>query len=187
MAAPSLPHLTRDRFQTGAREPGAQPGRHRLGDCLSRALLRVPDGAWRAVLLPFEVFTAGRYRLAAAGTLVVEDGRVLLLERCPSSLLCVPGGLRRPWESLTRTATRETAEETGYTVRLGNCLGIYPGHDPRWRAELTLFQAAIQGGTEHASPEGRPVWRPVRECLAGLAFEQERIFADLIARGVLCT
>jgi 8-oxo-dGTP diphosphatase len=68
------------------------------------------------------------YPRAAAGTLVVRPGHVLLLERAHApreGYLDVPGGFVEAGESLERAARRELHEETGLTLGRVEWLGFY--------------------------------------------------------------
>jgi ADP-ribose pyrophosphatase YjhB (NUDIX family) len=78
-------------------------------------------------------------------------GEVLWVRRADSHVWNLPGGgpegIEPPWE----TAVRETREETGLTVRLTGCPGIYV-RPPRNQIRFT-FTAEITGGTLTLNPE----------------------------------
>ena len=68
------------------------------------------------------------YPRAAAGTLVVRRGHVLMLERAHeprAGFLDVPGGFLETGESLEQAARRELREETGLSLGRVEWLGFY--------------------------------------------------------------
>ena len=60
-------------------------------------------------------------------TVVVRDGRYLLVEECPhgEAVLNQPAGHVEANESLVEAAVRETLEETGYRVEPTALVGVY--------------------------------------------------------------
>jgi ADP-ribose pyrophosphatase YjhB (NUDIX family) len=62
---------------------------------------------------------------ATAGVAVIEDGRILLVERADDGTWCLPGGRLEIGESAEEGAVREFAEETGHDVEVTRLLGIY--------------------------------------------------------------
>ncbi|MCP4423914.1 MAG: NUDIX domain-containing protein [Chloroflexi bacterium] len=60
----------------------------------------------------------------AAGTVIVESGKVLLVKREDFEVWCLPGGRVDEGESMAETAVRETREETGLEVELICLIGI---------------------------------------------------------------
>ena len=65
----------------------------------------------------------------SAGAFVQRDGKILLIQRSDNGNWSMPGGAQDPGESLTRTAIRETLEESGVHVRVTGLVGIFT--DPR--------------------------------------------------------
>ena len=65
----------------------------------------------------------------SASAFVLRNGAVLLTCRTDNGNWTMPGGAHDPGESLSRTAVRETIEETGIIVRPTGVAGIYT--DPR--------------------------------------------------------
>lgn len=65
----------------------------------------------------------------SAGAFVQRDGKILLIQRSDNGNWSMPGGAQDPGESLTRTAVRETLEESGVHVRVTGLVGIFT--DPR--------------------------------------------------------
>ena len=65
----------------------------------------------------------------SASAFVVHEGRLLLTRRSDNGNWSIPGGAQDPGESLSRTAQRETLEETGILVRPEGLVGVFT--DPR--------------------------------------------------------
>ena len=102
----------------------------------------------------------------------------------------IPGGFKRPSETLDEAAARELAEETGVdAARLLTQFGAYgdPGRDPRMNVVTVAYLAvvrdvgAIVAGTDAAAA----ALLPVSDVLSGkidLAFDHRRIVRDAIER-----
>jgi 8-oxo-dGTP diphosphatase len=127
--------------------------------------------------------------------LTMADGRlhVLLVRRgVPpfEGVWALPGGFKRPDESLDQAAGRELREETGVDgVRVLRQFGAYgdPDRDPRMNVVTVAYLAVmhevqgIVGGTDAAAA----ALVPVSEALIGeaeLAFDHERILCDAVDR-----
>ena len=127
--------------------------------------------------------------------LTMEDGRlhVLLVRRgiAPyEGMWAIPGGFKRPDETLDEAAARELAEETGLDgATLLNQFGAYgdPGRDPRMNVVTVAYLAVLRevrdlaAGTDAA----HAALVPASDVLDGtleLAFDHERIVRDAIAR-----
>lgn len=107
----------------------------------------------------------------SASAFVLHDGRLLITQRSDNGNWSMPGGAHDPGESLTRTAIRETIEETGITVRPVGITGIYT--DPRHvihytsndevRQEFTVVYRAeyVSGEPATSSETTRVEWVPV--------------------------
>src|SRR6478609_4651328 len=118
---------------------------------------------------------------------------VLLVRRGEApfkGMWAVPGGFKRPTETLDQAATRELAEETGVEApgALTQC-GAYgdPGRDPRMDVVTVGYLAVlrevgiIRAGTDAAAA----ALVPVSEVLDGtrrLAFDHRRIVEDAVER-----
>lgn len=89
----------------------------------------------------------------AAGVILVEAGRVLLVKRRfepRAGTWCLPAGFMESGETPEQTAMRETEEETGLVVATTALFGVYAGFDdPRVRAILILYTAERSGGELH--------------------------------------
>lgn len=107
----------------------------------------------------------------SAAAFVLHHGRLLLTQRADNGNWSMPGGAHDPGESLTQTAIRETAEETGITVRPTGVAGIYT--DPRHvihytsndevRQEFTIVYRAdyITGEPTASTETTRVKWVPI--------------------------
>jgi 8-oxo-dGTP diphosphatase len=107
-----------------------------------------------------------------------------------AGMWAVPGGFKRPDETLDAAARRELAEETGVDVpSLLTQFGAYgdPGRDPRMNVVTVAYMAvlrdvgAIVAGTDAAHAALVPV-SSVLEERTELAFDHLRIVRDAIQR-----
>ena len=91
-----------------------------------------------------------RNPVPAAGVLIVNEGRVLLVRRKYEPRVgdwCIPAGFMEAGETPEQTAIREVHEETGLIVQLTGLFGVYAGFDdPRVRAVLILYTGVVTGG-----------------------------------------
>lgn len=108
-------------------------------------------------------------RLVVAATAFVQDDeqRVLLVRRGDNDVWALPGGQQEIGETTEQCVERETAEETGYEVRVSDLLAVFsdPAHviayaDGEVRQEfVVLYRAAVVGGGLRPSLETpRIVW-----------------------------
>ncbi len=102
----------------------------------------------------------------SSGTFVRRGDAVLLICRSDNGNWSMPGGAHDPGESLSRTAVRETAEETGVDVELTGIVGIFtdPTHvihytsNDEVRQEFTvIYRADAVGGEPTPSSESTKV------------------------------
>jgi 8-oxo-dGTP diphosphatase len=127
--------------------------------------------------------------------LTMSDSRlhVLLVRRGVApfeGMWAIPGGFKRPTETLDEAAKRELAEETGVEVAsLLTQFGAYgdPGRDPRMNVVTVAYLAVLRAvrdvvaGTDAAAA----ALIPVSDVLNGkieLAFDHERIVRDAVER-----
>jgi 8-oxo-dGTP diphosphatase len=127
--------------------------------------------------------------------LTLVEGRlhVLLVRRgVPpfEGMWAIPGGFKRPDESLDDAAQRELLEETGVDgASLLRQFGAYgdPGRDPRMNVVTIAYLAVLRdvhgiaGGTDAAAAE----LVPISKALSGrteLAFDHRRILRDAAER-----
>ena len=127
--------------------------------------------------------------------LTMSEGRlhVLLVRRGEApfeGMWAIPGGFKRPTETLDEAAKRELVEETGVdAASLLTQFGAYgdPGRDPRMNVVTVAYLAvlrevgAIVAGTDAAEAKLVPV-ADVLEGRIELAFDHPRIAHDAIER-----
>lgn len=93
----------------------------------------------------------------AAGTLVEEDGRIVLVKRRvdpQAGYWGLPAGYVEADESAEDAAIRETLEESGLQVALDDLLGVYSyGDQFNRRGVLILYAAHIVGGELRAGDD----------------------------------
>lgn len=102
----------------------------------------------------------------------------------------IPGGFKRPTETLDAAAKRELTEETGVdAARLLTQFGAYgdPDRDPRMNVVTVAYLAVLRdvGAVVAGSDAADARLVPVSDVLNGeveLAFDHERIVRDAIAR-----
>jgi len=83
-----------------------------------------------------------------AGTIPVENGRILLTRRAihpAHGKWTFPGGYVDWGEPVDEAAIRETQEETGLTVKLGNLVGVYSYAAAP--VVIIVYEARVTGGT----------------------------------------
>jgi len=125
---------------------------------------------------------------------IAEDAlHVLLVRRGEApfeGMWAIPGGFKRPPETLDEAARRELADETGVdAARLLTQFGAYgdPGRDPRMDVVTVGYFAvlrevgAIAAGTDAAEASLVPVSAVLSDELA-LAFDHARIVRDAVER-----
>lgn len=102
----------------------------------------------------------------AASAFVRDDaGHLLMIRRTDNGLYALPGGRHELGETMTETAVRETAEETGVTIEVIGLIGIYsnPRHvigfsDGEVRQEFSIcFRGRPVAGKLSASDESSEV------------------------------
>lgn len=79
---------------------------------------------------------------------VLEDGRIVLVQRRDNRQWSFPGGFVDWGETLTETVHRELTEETGLQVlKMGRLVGIYsaPDRDPRLHSICVVIEAQVAG------------------------------------------
>jgi ADP-ribose pyrophosphatase YjhB (NUDIX family) len=129
-----------------------------------------------------------RNPVPAAGVVLVERGRVLLVKRRwdpRAGAWCLPAGFMEAGETPEQSAIRELEEETGVIAQLTGLFGVYAGFDdPRVRAVLILYAAVATGGTQRAGDDAIELaWYPLDALPDDLAFASHRqALTELIER-----
>jgi 8-oxo-dGTP diphosphatase len=127
--------------------------------------------------------------------LTMSDSRlhVLLVRRGVApyeGMWAIPGGFKRPTETLAEAAKRELAQETGVdSASLLTQFGAYgdPGRDPRMNVVTVAYLAVLRdvGAVVAGTDAAEAALIPVSEALhgkIGLAFDHEQIVRDAVER-----
>ena len=120
----------------------------------------------------------------AAGVLVLEDGKVLLVRRTMEPYIrqwSFPAGFVNAFEDPQFAARRECLEETGLDVRLEGLFDVLYGREhPRGSDILLVYRATVTGGELNASDDADEAgWFPL-DALPPLAFDStRRVFEKL--------
>ncbi len=127
--------------------------------------------------------------------LTMSDSRlqVLLVRRGVApfeGMWAIPGGFKRPDETLDEAAQRELAEETGVDgASLLTQFGAYgdPERDPRMNVVTVAYLAVLRevGGVVAGTDAAEAALVPVSDALGGkieLAFDHARIVRDAVER-----
>ena len=127
--------------------------------------------------------------------LTMSDSRlhVLLVRRGVApfeGMWAIPGGFKRPTETLDQAAKRELREETGVdSASLLIQFGAYgdPGRDPRMNVVTVAYLAVLRnvGGVVAGTDAAAAALIPVSEALNGkieLAFDHAQIVRDAVER-----
>jgi 8-oxo-dGTP diphosphatase len=127
--------------------------------------------------------------------LTMLDGRlqVLLVRRGVPPFMgmwAIPGGFKRPTETLDEAAKRELVEETGVSdASLLTQFGAYgdPGRDPRMNVVTVAYFAVLRevGGIAPGTDAAAAALIPVSDALDGkieLAFDHAKILGDAVDR-----
>jgi len=125
----------------------------------------------------------------AAGALVLEDARVLLVKRRFDpfrGLWVIPSGFIEYDEDVRSTAIREALEETGLTVEIDAIHAVESCFDdPRGNALLVLYRAHVTGGVPRPGDDAEDVrFFPLAE-LPPIAFEAHRKVLGELAREII--
>lgn len=130
-------------------------------------------------------------RYHAAGGILIDGGRVLLLRKPALGEVVLPKGHIEPGETPEQTALRETVEETGYRnlrvlADLGTEQAQYIHKGRQYIRDETYFLMALDG-PEREAPEGYDdaehdrvtfelAWTPLADAPGLMSFEPARAF-----------
>jgi len=123
--------------------------------------------------------------LLTVDTVVIEDSYILLIRRKNDpyrGFWALPGGFVEYGETVEDAAVRETKEETGIDVKLGNLVGVYsdPDRDPRGHTVTVCFLGIKLGGTVRSATDAEDArYFDLNEIKTlNLAFDHKRIIQD---------
>lgn len=97
-------------------------------------------------------------KVGANAAIFAEDGAILLVRRADNQRWCLPCGWMEPDESIAETAARETWEETGLRVAVGELVDVIshlpgPAMGPHTFVSV-VYLCAVIGGELQGSHEG---------------------------------
>jgi len=123
--------------------------------------------------------------LPGVAAIVVQDDKLLLVERSDGMGYALPGGVMRWNETIEESVRREAREETGYDVEV---LGLFknysgPERDVRFSSLCLAYKARVIEGRLTPSGEGIPHWVPLSEVLnLELAFDVHELVSDYLSQ-----
>ena len=110
----------------------------------------------------------------AAGGIVVEDGRVLLVHRPKYDDWSLPKGKLEPGESWEQAALREVEEETGVACELGAHAGTTRYEVDGLPKEVRYYLMTPVGEARPQNEVDEVRWVPFAEAAALLTHERDR-------------
>ncbi|MEQ8719580.1 MAG: NUDIX hydrolase [Acidimicrobiales bacterium] len=121
---------------------------------------------------------AASFEVEAAGGVVIDDGRVLVVHRPRYDDWSLPKGKLDPGETHEQAALREVAEETGHVCALGRRIGDITYTDHRGRSKRVRYwvMTATDGGTGFVPNDevDELAWVGVESAYALLSYERDR-------------
>ncbi len=128
-------------------------------------------------------------RLTVDSFVVDRRGRLLLVQRARPPFVGrwgLPGGFCEWKETAEACCTRETLEETGLRVRVGELLAVYskPDRDPRGHNVTILYAARPIGGKVRGGDDAADArwFRPAELRRLAFAFDHGKIVREQLAR-----
>ena len=123
----------------------------------------------------------------AAGVVVVDTGRILLVRRVMEPhprLWSIPAGFVNAFEDPADAAIRECREETGLLVELDGLFEILTGREhPRGADIFLVYRARVVGGSLHAADDADQADWFLLDDLPELAFNStKKVIAALRAQ-----
>lgn len=118
----------------------------------------------------------------AAGVLVQQDGRVLLVRRANNpkkGFWTLPVGFVDAGEDPARAAERECLEETGLEVEVLRLLDAYSGQEhPRGAHIILVYQGVVHGGQLKPGDDASEIGYFSKADLPPLAFSTTHVILD---------
>ena len=123
------------------------------------------------------------HRFEAAGGVVVDGDRVLVLRSARYGDLRLPKGHIEAGEEPLQAALREVTEESGYAdlavvADLGTQIAEFDSAQGHTIRHEHYYLLSLQSGRQHPRPPGddkfTPEWLTWPEAIAGLVFDEER-------------
>lgn len=118
-------------------------------------------------------------------TVIIENSSILLIKRKNDPYQgswALPGGFVEYGETVENAAVRETKEETGIDVKLGELVGVYsdPNRDPRGHTVTVCFLGTAIGGIVRSATDAEDArYFDLNEIKTlDLAFDHEMIIQD---------
>lgn len=127
----------------------------------------------------------GRFEVEAAGGVVIDQGRVLVVHRPRYDDWSLPKGKLDPGETHEAAAVREVAEETGLICELSELVGDITYTDSKGRSKRVRYWTMHPTGEgpgfepNHEVDELR--WVPVAVAIRTLSYERDR---DVLTRAL---
>lgn len=121
---------------------------------------------------------AASFEVEAAGGVVIDDGRVLVVHRPRYDDWSLPKGKLDPGETHEQAALREVTEETGHVCELGRLIGDITYTDHRGRSKrvrywvMTKTDVGPGFAPNHEVDELR--WAPLDEVGELLSYDRDR-------------
>jgi 8-oxo-dGTP diphosphatase len=123
--------------------------------------------------------------LLTVDTVVTENSSILLIKRKNDpyrGFWALPGGFVEYGETVENAAVRETKEETGVDVKLGDLVGVYsdPNRDPRGHTVTVCYLGIKTGGIVRPATDAEDArYFDLKEIeTLDLAFDHELIIQD---------
>lgn len=116
----------------------------------------------------------------AAGTIVIDEGQVLLVHRPRYDDWSFPKGKVDGTEIFPVTAVRECDEETGYTVALGSYLAVDKYPIPEGEKHVHYWVARVREDIGFAPDEevDEVLWLSIKAARKKLTYQQDRDLLD---------